>query len=282
MADEIVTQLGPHASYWEPFCGSAAVLCAKPPSGHETINDLHGDLVNLAMVLASDRWRELEERLGRVLYCESLFHDFRFRFRESDAEPPTSPADVKDVHVLRAVLFFVVSWIGRNGVAGTARVNYQMALRWTPHGGSGPTRFASAAASIEAWHDRLTRVAILRRNAFELIPKIEDVAKCAIYVDPPYFAETRGDGGGARYEHDFKPEEHAALAGLLARFQKARVVVSYYDHPQLAELYPAHQWTKIDCSRQKNLHVQNRRGMGKLTAPEVLLVNGPVFTPEEL
>jgi hypothetical protein len=47
MADEIVTQLGPHASYWEPFCGSMAVLLAKPESQHEHVNDLHGDLINL-------------------------------------------------------------------------------------------------------------------------------------------------------------------------------------------------------------------------------------------
>jgi len=30
MAPMIVQELGPHNSYWEPFCGSMAVLLAKP------------------------------------------------------------------------------------------------------------------------------------------------------------------------------------------------------------------------------------------------------------
>jgi len=52
--------------------------------------------------------------------------------------------------------------------------------------------------------------------------------------------------------------------------------VSYYDAPELAELYPA--WTVRKCYRQKNLHVQNRRAEGKCEAPEVLLLNGPSFS----
>ncbi len=51
MAPTIVEELGPHNSYWDIFCGSCAVLFAKEPSGHEHVNDLHGDLINLARVL---------------------------------------------------------------------------------------------------------------------------------------------------------------------------------------------------------------------------------------
>ena len=54
LAPAIVEELGPHTAYWEPFCGSCAVLFAKPPLAFEQINDLHGDLINLAMVFA--RW----------------------------------------------------------------------------------------------------------------------------------------------------------------------------------------------------------------------------------
>ncbi|KKK94504.1 hypothetical protein LCGC14_2682220 [marine sediment metagenome] len=32
LAPKIVDALGDHRVYWEPFCGSMAVLMAKPPS----------------------------------------------------------------------------------------------------------------------------------------------------------------------------------------------------------------------------------------------------------
>ncbi len=47
LAPWIVAELGRHRSYWEPFCGSMAVLMAKPVASHENVNDLHGDLINL-------------------------------------------------------------------------------------------------------------------------------------------------------------------------------------------------------------------------------------------
>ena len=40
--------------------------------------------------------------------------------------------------------------------------------------------------------------------------------------------------------------------------------------------------TILDMSRQKHLHVQNKRGMGRgmASAPEVLLINGPAIGGE--
>lgn len=57
LAPAIVEELGPHRGYWEPFCGSLAVLLAKPRVSQETANDLHGDLINLARVLQERRGR---------------------------------------------------------------------------------------------------------------------------------------------------------------------------------------------------------------------------------
>lgn len=276
LASEIVRQLGPHSAYWEPFCGSLAVLLAKPPVGHETINDLHGDLINLARIVQSPTWAPvLYERLKRTLAHEDLLREARETFRGED--PPLDPL-LGPAHVDRAYVYFVTSWLGRNGVSGTARSNYQMAIRWTPHGGGGGQRFVSAINSLPAWHERLRRVLILRRDAFEIIEKIEDVAGVAIYVDPPYLHESMA--GGSRYEHDFAAGDHRRLADMLARFRAARVVVSYYDHAQLAELYPAGAWHKLDRQRNKNLHVQNRRGSQATIAPEVLLVNGEPIAEE--
>ncbi len=48
LAPRIVEAIGKHTVYWEPFAGSMAVLFSKPQVSAETVNDLHGDLVNLA------------------------------------------------------------------------------------------------------------------------------------------------------------------------------------------------------------------------------------------
>ena len=122
-------------------------------------------------------------------------------------------------------------------------------------------------------HQRLRKVFIVQEDAFEILGKITDVEGMAIYVDPPYLLSTRA--GGCRYLHEFTEEDHERLATVLLRFREARVVLSYYDDPRLAGMYPG--WTKRNCYRQKNLHVQNRRGVGNCTAPEVLLLNGPSY-----
>ena len=62
---------------------------------------------------------------------------------------------------------------------------------------------------------------------------------------------------------------HARLAAALCRFKATRVVVSYYAHERLAELYPG--WRVVPVAVPKNLAVR----AGAEPAPEVLLINQP-------
>lgn len=112
LAPVIVEELGGHRAYFEPFCGGCSTLWQKPTSSHETVNDLHGDLINLAMVLASDRWADLYNRLRRTLCCEAIFRQARARI---DAMPHSLPTDLRHVRaedVERAWAFFVMAWDG--------------------------------------------------------------------------------------------------------------------------------------------------------------------------
>jgi len=146
----------------------------------------------------------------------------------------------------RAYWYFLASWMGRNGTAGTARVDYQIAVRWTKGGGSPTVRWRNAVDSLPAWHRRLQNVVILCRDAFKIIDKFEDVKETAIYADPPYHADTRAftkNGGGSRYQHEFEHDnplfgdDHLRVRDALAGYKRARVVVSYYDHPTIRKLY---------------------------------------------
>lgn len=287
LAPRIVAELGTHDQFFEPFCGSMSIVLAKPIARQETVNDLHGDLMNLAMVLADQEAAvTLYDKLQQALFHEGLLLEAQERI---NADPPAACAGCMTDRTERSYWYFLACWMARNGLAGTNQDNYQLAVRWTAGGGSPTTRFRSAVESIPAWHERLRHVVMLNRDAFEIVPKFEDRLRTVIYVDSPYAREARSGFGGngshsSRYRHEFTNHEttllggddHAKLADELCRFTKSRVVVSHYDCPRVRELYSG--WTFVDCATQKNLHVQNRRGVGRCEAPEVLIINGPSYT----
>lgn len=272
MAPIIVEELGKHRAYWEPFCGSMAVLMGKPVCRQETVNDLHGDLINLAKVIrCSDTGLALYRRLRRTLMHEETLREATEILGQREMYPE---ADVLDVG--RAWAFFITSWMGRNGSVGTeghARTA-TFCIRYTANGGDSATRFRGAVESIPAWRRRMRNVTILSRDAFDVIDNIADEPGCVVYLDPPYVVKK------AKYIHDFGEgfmgqDDHARLAEGARRFKKTRVVVSYYDHPRVRELYAG--WTLRLCTMNKNMAVSNGKPKD---APEVLLINGPSYAGE--
>lgn len=267
IASHIVRELGQHRKYDEPFCGDLAVLLAKTPATCETVNDLHGELVNLARILADEETAiSLYGRLARLLMHEDLFHEAAQRWRDRGNVPASEPPDID-----RAADYMVCAWFGRNGVAGTSSYNQGFCVRYTKNGGHAAKRWCSAVESIPAWHARLRHVTILNRDGFALLERLEDAAGCAIYCDPPYIVK------GAKYIHDFADDDHDRLAKLLRRFKQARVVISYYDHPSLHDMYAGWQVQKLSVT--KSLVNQGMRDQsGATKAPEVLLINGPSYS----
>lgn len=268
LAPSIVRQLGDHRVYWEPFCGSCSVLFYKDRCTYETVNDLHKDLVNLALVVQREATAlDLYGRAARCLFHEDLLPVAK-AFLTGRPWEPGAP-DVE-----RAYWYLVFSWMGLNGISGTPLHHTgTFAVRYSGNGGNGATRWASVCESIPDWHRRLIGVQILSRDAFGIIERLDDAGGTAVYVDPPYLAK------GARYVHDFQGEDHARLAELLRRFTASRVVVSYYAHEALAGLYPG--WTLIGSAKlrvaKSMVNSGKRDQKGRTEAPEVLLVNGPAF-----
>lgn len=255
LAPLIVEELGKHSAYWEPFCGSMAVLLAKPVSHHEYVNDLHGDLINLARVIQDQtKGPRLYRRLRRVWMSEDELQ----RAKEMLAKTN----DAED----RAFAYFIECWIARNGVSGTHSSNACMCVRYTSNGGAAAKRFRSAVDSIPAWRQRMRNVFISSRDGFEMLSKIADSKGTVIYCDPPYLVKS------ARYVHDFKEMDHERLAECLSRFRQTRVVVSYYEHAMLAHLYPG--WTIRRIDVDKKLARQNKRGEASARATECLIING--------
>jgi DNA adenine methylase len=262
LAPEIVGELGKHRVYWEPFCGSMAVLLAKPLCVMETANDLHGDLINLARVLKDEETAlDLYGRIERLVFHEDLFHVAAERCRARELLPTEESPDVG-----RAEDFMICSWFGRNGTIGTSGYNQNFCVRYTANGGHAAKRWLSVAESLPWWHRRLRHVTLLNRDAFEILDRIADDGQTVIYVDSPYLIK------GAKYVYDFEATDHERLAASLSRFKRVRVVVSYYEHERLAQLYPG--WRKRSFEVSKSLVNQGKRDQGGATkATEVLLIN---------
>jgi len=262
LALQIVEAMGPHKVYWEPFCGSMAVLMLKPPCEMETVNDLHGDLINLARVIQDKELGfRLYAKLLRTLCAERFFRESKERWislEETNSEPDIG----------RAYDYFMVSWLGMNGVSGTKRCNYAFALRWCRGGDQGARRWRSVLESMPAWHKRLQNVVILQRDAFEILENIKDESDTVIYCDPPYFDKSD------KYVHDFTAEQHKQLAQSLKRFSKARVLVSYYDDPKLDALYGGFSkvYFKVSAQSLRNA-TRGEKKKPRKQQVEVLLVN---------
>jgi DNA adenine methylase len=230
----------------------------------ETVNDLHGELINLARVVQHDELSvRLFDQMNRSMMHEGLMAEAEARYLALGNVPAP---DVPDLD--RARDYMLCSWLGRNGVAGTESYNQGFCVRYTANGGHAATRFQSVADSIPAWWKRLRNVTVMNRDGFELIGRIDDQPGTVVYVDPPYVTK------GAKYIYDFERADHERLAQELRRFTKARVVVSYYDHPTVRSLYDG--WHFVPCSVAKSLVNQGMRDRtGVVRAPEVLIVREP-------
>jgi DNA adenine methylase len=263
LASRIVELLGKHSTYWEPFCGSMAVLLAKPPCVMETVNDLHGDLINLARVIQDkEKGFDLYDKLSRTLYAEDFFKEAKERWISAPEYLNGEP------NIKRAYDYFVASWMGLNGVSGTARYNYQFAVRWCRGGGQGARRWRSVIDSMPAWHKRLQNVVIMNRDAFEVLDNIKDESGVTVYCDPPYFDKSD------KYVHDFETAEHQRLAESLRRFKEAKVVVSYYDCPEVRSLYEGFEIIDISKSMQSLRNAtRGEKKKPRKEQVEVLLVN---------
>lgn len=267
MAPLIAAELGPHSAFWEIFCGSMAVTLAKAIVPMETVNDLNGDLVNMARCIQHEtHGPRLYRRLRRVLASHVMLNEAAARVKLHERGPAGDT-----INEDRAFDYFVTSWLGRNGVAGTHSFNQGFSRRFTKSGGHAAKRWQSAVETIPAWRRRMRNLTILSECGIGVCDRIEDANGVVIYADPPYLVK------GARYVHDFEDADHVRLAESLQRFKRTRVVVSYYAHPQLESLYSG--WTLVDCTTMKAMVNQGLRDGGEaVEAPEVLLINGPSLT----
>lgn len=215
-APTIAKLLPQHGHYVEPFCGSLAVLLAKPPSPMETVNDLDGDLMTFWRVL-----RDHPHELARV--CALTPHS-RAEHRASYDRDGCDDLE-------RARRVWVTLTQGRGGIP--VRSGWRHYVH--PAGTTGmPAYLAGYVDRMAVACARLQRVSLECRPALDLIARYGSSPDVLLYVDPPYLASTRSasDGGlrsgTRRYEHEMLTEaEHRDLLAALLGCRAAVVLSGY-------------------------------------------------------
>jgi len=196
-------QLPPHLTYVEPFCGSAALLFAKPRSTVEVINDLDGDIYNFFCVLRDPiRSLTLADLVQKTPYSREEFERCReLRFMAVDP-------------VEKARIFFVLCRQSFGSLVGQT---------WA-YGRKSMKSFHSSLADFEPLCRRLQQVQVENRPAVDVIQQF-DTPRTMFFVDPPYPHSTRVRVNG--YDHEMKDQDHMDLLGQLLKVEGKVMLCGY-------------------------------------------------------
>ncbi|GMV26912.1 MAG: hypothetical protein AMXMBFR58_29430 [Phycisphaerae bacterium] len=254
------------------FAGS---MCEIPhfKASSLLVNDLHADLITLARVVADDALRaKLKSRLERKLVhvheldaAQKFMRDRRGigLFGGGDHVQPEGILAIAEA-------YFTCVWMTRSGVAGTdGELSGGLTVRYDAGGGGSAKRYFSAVDSLDAWSRELKRCEFLCEDFEEFIRRVPDAphrtgdADCpprGIYCDPPF------PGPGDAYANKLTVQQQRRLARLVTGKRHTRVVMRFYDHPLVQELYPEGQWRWARPEGGRDQHNADK--------PEVLLWNG--------
>lgn len=226
LASKIIALMPPHVHYVEPYAGGLSVLLAKEPEGvSEVANDLNGKLINFWMVMASPI---LFAQFCRIMEATLFVEEF---WKSAAGGDESWLPGIADKAVKEAANFFILC---RQSLAGRMAAFAPLSRTRTRRGmNEQASAWINAVDGLPAVHARLRRVAILNRDALDVIRQ-QDGEKTLFYLDPPYLHETRATTG--EYEHEMSAMAHETLLYQLASI-KGKFLLSGYD----SELYQQYE-----------------------------------------
>jgi DNA adenine methylase len=217
----IAALLPAHQHYVEPYCGSLAVLLAKDPSAHETVNDLDERIITF--------WRVLRDRPVELARACALTPHSRTEHVASDHLEAHD-----DLELARRV--FVRLTQGRSGQL--RRTGWRNYVNPAGSNSSMPDYLAGYVDRLAPAAERLQHVSLEARPALEIVAKYGAEPDVLLYVDPPYLGSTRSRSWDG-YEHEMRSAaDHRELAEALRAARAAVVISGYASDLYDLELYP--------------------------------------------
>jgi len=205
-ADWILEHIPEHECYVELFGGAAGVLFNKPRSKIEVYNDLNGDIPHFFKVLR-DRGDELQEWLENVPYSREVYNKWADAYYAGER---------CDDDIERAGRFFFLRYSSFGG-----KIENKAGFSNSYTESSKPDEFQNKISSLDSFTQRLRRVEIDNRSAFEVIDTYDD-SGVTFYADPPY------EGGENRYNSEnFNHEKLSQKAKDI----EGKILISYDSIP---------------------------------------------------
>ena len=231
--------------YIEPFGGAASILFQKEPTSIEIYNDLEENVYSFFKVLSDKKmFQEFKEKCDLSLYSAQLRREYKEDLKRDDLGS-----------VDRAYKYFYINRTSVNGVGGFGCATNVVRRKMS----KSVSDFLSSIDGLYDTHNRLSKVIIEHRDAFELIKKY-DLDKTLFYLDPPYHHSTRT---GARYKVDMNNDKQKKFIDLLLSLKKACVLLSGYDCREYEKLTD-NGWEKIEF--EVNTQDGNRKSKKKMEA----------------
>jgi DNA adenine methylase len=220
------------------------------------VNDLHRHIINLARVVKSDELRpKLIRELKRTIFHPDELADAQNDCRDRDLCQRVLievPDEDTIPNLQWAIDYFVCCWMGRASKAGIDdEFNGRPAFRWNASGGDSVVRYRSAIKSLVVFGKVFRRCSFETMDAFDFVARCEDKTGHGVYCDPPF------PNAGRRYKHncgETDAEErvwHTRLRNAVSRFTKTRIVMRFYDHELIRELYPESEWEYLRLKGRK-------------------------------
>lgn len=263
--------IGPVDVCFIPFAGSLTevpgirarqVVCA----------DLHEDLIRLAKIVRDpDTGPRLQAELRSAVFHQTELREAQERLRTARMQGGLFPAPGYTTEIARARDYFVACWMGRSSNAGTRdELAGNLSVRYTASGGGSAVRFQSAVDAISpAWGEALRRcefvvqdfrvfiarvIETMNRQRMAIAGRLDSDPKSpdtvGLYCDPPF------PGPGEKYLHTMSEAAQGDLSTLATTVGAigARVVMRFYDHPLIRQLYPepTWRWHTVDGERDQN------------------------------
>ena len=254
-------------TYYEPFCGSAAVFLYRRACGtarHAVLADVNAKLVAFH-VAVRDEVEGVIEALAAM--PDEGWKDHYYEVRDSFNEGPHHGPE----HAARFV------WLNRAGFNGLYRENRKGCFnvpvgRYARVAVPEPQRFRDVSALLQG-------VEIVSASFEEVMGRAVDGDQ--IYCDPPYVPLSATASFTAYQKEPFGPGEQNGLATAArsAALRGARVVLSNHDLPLVRrDLYPLNRGFEHVASPSVRRAI-SRNGAGRQAVSEVIARIGPLDGP---
>lgn len=216
-------------------------------SGPYIYNDKFNDIHNFYYILREKK-KELIEYLISTPCGRKDYADISSKFNKREFKTDIERA---------AVIFYLLN-VGRSGMLsstpGVCRKDRNRA-----------SLYKRKINNLHMLRELLLDVWLENKCFRDLIPQYDN-ERAFFYVDPPYI------GVPNYYGPDFKYRDHYDLAKLLNKVE-GNVILSYYPHDELLELYPRDKWFTDEKEVPKYAASLTKEGESRSTGTELLLMN---------